>query len=333
MRHSLALAFSLIAVVGLATEVDAQSCPSTPAQTEGPYYRTPVPETTFMVQGSDGPTLHLRLRVVNAQCNPIPWAWVAVWHADPAGVYDNAAPFDRYRATYFADANGEVEFTTIIPGLYPGRTKHTHIKVGGANTNVLTTQLYFPNVPQNATDSLYNAALGVALTANPDGSSTAFYQVAIPLAIICTPATITSSPVATTVDIGGTASFAAMGAGSSPRTYRWYRDGVELANDSRIAGATTATLTIGSVAASDAGIYTCGSHNSCGTQISAGAQLTVQSPCLADLNADATINGADLAMLLSAWGTCKRCASDITHNGVVDAEDLAILLSAWGPCS
>jgi hypothetical protein len=47
----------------------------------------------------------------------------------------------------------------------------------------------------------------------------------------------------------------------------------------------------------------------------------------ADLNDDGTVNGADLATLLGAWGTAGP--GDINGSGTVDAADLAALLSAW----
>ncbi len=52
--------------------------------------------------------------------------------------------------------------------------------------------------------------------------------------------------------------------------------------------------------------------------------------CLADLNGDNTVNGADLGILLGDWG--QATASDIDGNGVVDGADLGRLLGAWGPC-
>ncbi len=310
----------------------AQACPATIAQTEGPYYRTPNPESTWMIQGSDGPRLNLKCRVTHTNCVPIPWAWIAIWHGDPSGGYDNIAPYDRYRAVYFADANGEVEFTTIIPGLYPGRTKHIHLKVHAANTQVLTTQLYFPGVAQNATDGLYNPLLEIDLSENADGSFDGSFDVVVPLSIICTPATITSNPAAASVNVGETATFSAAGAGSSPRTFRWYHDGIEVENGTRVSGALTASLTISNVAQSDAGSYTCGSYNSCGAQVSAGAVLTVEGACPADLDGNNVVDGADLAVMLTAWGACAQCASDITGDGTVGGEDLAVLLGSWGDC-
>jgi len=47
------------------------------------------------------------------------------------------------------------------------------------------------------------------------------------------------------------------------------------------------------------------------------------------------VNGADLTILLSAWGECPAkafCAADLNVDGVVNGADLTILLSGWGPC-
>lgn len=49
----------------------------------------------------------------------------------------------------------------------------------------------------------------------------------------------------------------------------------------------------------------------------------------ADLDGDCAVGGADLAILLSAWGTSGGPA-DLDGNGVVDGADLAVLLSFWG---
>jgi hypothetical protein len=51
----------------------------------------------------------------------------------------------------------------------------------------------------------------------------------------------------------------------------------------------------------------------------------------ADLNQDGSIDAADLALLLGAWGACSAspCIGDIDGSGTVDAADLAIVLGAW----
>ena len=48
----------------------------------------------------------------------------------------------------------------------------------------------------------------------------------------------------------------------------------------------------------------------------------------ADLNEDGSVDGADLAMLLSAWGT-QGGPADLNGNGFVEGADLAVLLSHW----
>ena len=55
--------------------------------------------------------------------------------------------------------------------------------------------------------------------------------------------------------------------------------------------------------------------------------------CAEDLNRDGTVNSADFAQLLGAWGVCSgSCPSDLTGDGVVDGSDLTRLLVRWGDC-
>jgi hypothetical protein len=56
-------------------------------------------------------------------------------------------------------------------------------------------------------------------------------------------------------------------------------------------------------------------------------------PCLGDIDGNGTVDGADLAFVLGAWGPCANCDADLSENGTVDGLDLGILLGAWGPCS
>jgi hypothetical protein len=54
--------------------------------------------------------------------------------------------------------------------------------------------------------------------------------------------------------------------------------------------------------------------------------------CPANLDLDADVDGADLAVLLGAWGLSTHCV-DINGDGSVNGADLAIMLGAWGPCA
>ncbi len=48
-----------------------------------------------------------------------------------------------------------------------------------------------------------------------------------------------------------------------------------------------------------------------------------------DLNEDGVVNGADLGIMLGAWGACAGCAADLDGDGAVNGVDLGMLLSAW----
>ena len=55
-------------------------------------------------------------------------------------------------------------------------------------------------------------------------------------------------------------------------------------------------------------------------------------PCPTDFNQNGRTDGADLGMLLSAWGASNQPGLDLDHNGRIDGADLGLLLSGWGPC-
>lgn len=52
--------------------------------------------------------------------------------------------------------------------------------------------------------------------------------------------------------------------------------------------------------------------------------------CAADINGDNQVDGSDLSVVLSQWGTAG--SGDINNDGNVDGTDLATMLGAWGTC-
>lgn len=54
--------------------------------------------------------------------------------------------------------------------------------------------------------------------------------------------------------------------------------------------------------------------------------------CPADLDGDGAVSGADLGLLLSAWGTMVTGGADLDDDGTVGGADLGLLLAAWGDC-
>ena len=132
--------------------------PLTPVNAEGPYFTPSSPERASLVEpGMPGSRLVLTGSVLTTRCEPAARALLDLWQADDAGEYDNEGY--RLRGHQLADANGRYRFETIVPGVYPGRTRHIHIKVQAPGGPVLTTQLYFPGEAGNASDGLFRPEL------------------------------------------------------------------------------------------------------------------------------------------------------------------------------
>lgn len=55
--------------------------------------------------------------------------------------------------------------------------------------------------------------------------------------------------------------------------------------------------------------------------------------CTGDLNGDAEVDGADLAIILAEWGDCPGfCVADLDGDDEVRGSDLGMLLVSWGAC-
>ena len=148
-----------------AQQATQPSCVITPQQTEGPYFvderltrsdiRTDPSDGTL----AEGVPLRLDLRVsqvaANA-CTPLSGVYVDIWQCDALGNYsdekDMNGLFDTrgkmfLRGGQITDENGAVQFTTIYPGWYQGRTVHIHFKVRTAldaqSGHEMTSQFYF----------------------------------------------------------------------------------------------------------------------------------------------------------------------------------------------
>jgi hypothetical protein len=76
-------------------------------------------------------------------------------------------------------------------------------------------------------------------------------------------------------------------------------------------------------------IVTAADRGSSPTKPVGGGLAGISCSCPADFDGNGSIDGADLAALLGAWGSP---AHDLDGNGTTDAADLSIVLGAWGPC-
>ena len=146
----------------------AASCSLTPEETEGPYYFDVDAIRSDLREDRPGTLLRLGMLVQDASCAPVANAVVDIWHCDAGGVYSGFESASRggpgggrsdeetyLRGAQVTNADGIVEFRTVYPGWYRGRTVHLHFKVHLDKVTVLTSQLFFD---EQVTDAVYATA-------------------------------------------------------------------------------------------------------------------------------------------------------------------------------
>jgi protocatechuate 3,4-dioxygenase beta subunit len=149
-----------------AAAAQADPLPATPACSdeptaqdyEGPFFKPRSPlRSSLREAGISGDLLVLTGFVVSRSCQPLAGAVLDFWHCDAHGDYDNKGY--RLRGHQMTDAAGRYRLETILPGEYPGRTRHIHVKVQAKGGRLLTSQLYFPGNASNERDSMFNPEL------------------------------------------------------------------------------------------------------------------------------------------------------------------------------
>jgi catechol 1,2-dioxygenase len=160
------------AVPPISSPIDLQP---TPADIEGPFYKAGAPVIASGVIGlpekPDDLVLRVSGRVTDTKGAFIEHAVLDIWQANHQGVYDNVGYTLRGKIT--ADKVGRYSFETIVPGDYQiadnppdFRCAHIHVKVTAEGYKPLTTQLYFPNDPYDATDHWFDKRRVIQI---PDG--------------------------------------------------------------------------------------------------------------------------------------------------------------------
>ena len=145
----------------------------TPAQTAGPFHTPDSPERqSLLAADTAGTRLTVTGQVLTTDCQPLANSLVDVWQTDAEGNYDNEGY--QFRGHQFTDAEGRYRIETIVPGIYPGRTRHLHIKVQALDRPVLTTQLYLPQEPLNERDFLFQPALLMSVRETNEGKQAQF---------------------------------------------------------------------------------------------------------------------------------------------------------------
>lgn len=141
--------------------------------TDGGYdtsYKAGSPETTIIVTNNTvGKRLTLTGYVFDTHCKPISHAWLDFWQADGNGNYD----MNGYslRGHEYSDSSGHYTLQTVIPGEYPTRTSHIHVKIRAADTSpTFVTQLFLPGIPGNNADGFYDSSLVISMTGTKEAT-------------------------------------------------------------------------------------------------------------------------------------------------------------------
>lgn len=174
-REILGMAAGISGIIGTAAAQDAARV-FTPQMTAGPFYPQikPLDQDSDLTRirghkaGAAGSIIHVAGTVTNLQGRPVRNAKMEIWQADSNGRYShksdpNKAPLDPDFQGYCVlktDNEGRYRFKTIMPAPYPGttagmRTPHIHFDVFGRYDR-LTTQMFFPGEPLNATDRIFH---------------------------------------------------------------------------------------------------------------------------------------------------------------------------------
>lgn len=146
----------------------------TPSAAEGPYYPTQVMRTPDidndlvkiigLVEEAGGEVFTLRGKITDKDGHHLKGRRIEIWQCDVNGNYmhprdSRSGNFDPAFQGFghdFTDDGGNYVFRTIKPTIYPGRAPHIHIKVFDGNRELLTTQFYIKNDPNNSSDGLFN---------------------------------------------------------------------------------------------------------------------------------------------------------------------------------
>jgi protocatechuate 3,4-dioxygenase beta subunit len=93
-----------------------------------------------VIEKETGVVLHMDIQLVDINtCTPIPQAAVEIWGANATGIYSGVVGFGNgnradtanqqnkaLRGIQITNKEGAVQFDTILPGHYMGRTPHIH---------------------------------------------------------------------------------------------------------------------------------------------------------------------------------------------------------------
>lgn len=133
---------------------DNSSCILSPEVTQGPYYVDGELIRRDVMEDQEGVPLFLDIQFLDTStCDPVPAVFIDLWHCNSTGVYSGVSASgngnsntdtSNLNATFLrgvqsTDVNGVVQFETIVPGHYVGRTNHIHIMSHAVDNTTIRT--------------------------------------------------------------------------------------------------------------------------------------------------------------------------------------------------
>jgi len=111
------------------------TCIMAPDNIIGPYFVRGEQIRGNIVEDHKGVPVHLEVQFVDvAGCKPVPEILVDIWQCNATGVYSGVSASGQgglkstfLRGVQETDKDGVVEFDTIFPGHYQGRSNHQHL--------------------------------------------------------------------------------------------------------------------------------------------------------------------------------------------------------------
>jgi uncharacterized protein (TIGR03437 family) len=206
---------------------DIACVPSTPTVTEGPYwvdeklFRSDIRTDPSTGVARAGIPLALTIYIQNlasGACTPLTGAYVDIWHCDAKGIYSDESTYNPgggtgtvntsgqkfLRGYQITDDTGKVEFTTIYPGWYNGRTIHIHVRVrtysGSTILGNFVSQIFFDEATNNTV--LAQSAYARTTSRGTTNASDMVYRVANPERMLAATTGSVSAGYASTITLG-----------------------------------------------------------------------------------------------------------------------------------
>ncbi|KAI2614924.1 aromatic compound dioxygenase [Hypoxylon sp. NC1633] len=133
-----------------------------PEVTIGPYWVAGELIRTDVTDNQAGVPLHLDLQFIDLNtCEAVPNMLIDIWACNATGIYSGVSSRGQGgldtthgRGIQTTDADGVVQFDTIFPGHYTGRTPHIHL-MSTENATVLSNNTYVTDGKPNHIGQLF----------------------------------------------------------------------------------------------------------------------------------------------------------------------------------